>query len=76
MVDGGRCRCNMCGRGYSHSLTADADFKGPMYRVSMLTWNQILLWASKQRFCFERYTALVRGFGPVQAGPSKFKPTQ
>jgi hypothetical protein len=29
-----------------------------------------------QRFCFVRYIALVRRFGPVQAGPSKFKPTQ
>jgi hypothetical protein len=25
---------------------------------------------------FERYIALVRQFGPVQVGPSKFKPTQ
>jgi hypothetical protein len=31
---------------------------------------------SIQRFCFERHIALVRWFGPVQAGPSKFKPTQ
>jgi hypothetical protein len=29
-----------------------------------------------QCFYFERYIALVRRFGPVQAGPSKFKPTQ
>jgi hypothetical protein len=32
--------------------------------------------ASNQRFCFERYIALVRRVGPVQAGPSKFKPMQ
>jgi hypothetical protein len=30
----------------------------------------------EQRFCFERYIALVRQFRPVQAGPSKFKPMQ
>jgi hypothetical protein len=31
---------------------------------------------SDRRFCFVRYIALVRWFGPVQAGPSNFKPTQ
>jgi hypothetical protein len=39
-------------------------------------WNTCTAGSCAQRFFFERYIALVRRFGPVQAGPSKFKPMQ